>query len=155
MMEKRPFAFYLLEFLLAMQALGALFGGLSLVFSPSGELLHIPLMVLKGSPFATFMIPGLILLIVLGLFPGILVLALFRRPVWKAAGMLNIYRGIHWAWTYSLYLGIMLIIWILLEVSWIGYDILQTIFGLVGVAIVVATLLPANMRYFGWNKKNE
>ncbi|MEI6683462.1 MAG: hypothetical protein WCO44_12575 [Bacteroidota bacterium] len=154
-MEKRPFAFYLLVFLLAIQALGALFGGLSLVLSPSGELLHIPLTVLKGSPFATFLIPGLILLIVLGILPGILVFALFRRPVWEAASMLNIYRGIHWSWTCSLYLGIMLIIWILLEVSWIGYDILQTIFGLVGVAIVVATLLPANMRYFGWTKTHK
>jgi hypothetical protein len=67
------------------------------------------------------------------------------------AGILNIYRDIHWAWTYSLYLGIMLITWILVEIIWIGHDILQTIFGLVGVLIVILALLPVNMRYFGWH----
>ncbi|MEI7983103.1 MAG: hypothetical protein WCI71_15745 [Bacteroidota bacterium] len=59
-------------------------------------------------------------------------------------------KGVHWAWTYSLYLGIMLIIWIMVEMVYIDYDILQTIYGLLGVIIVIVALLPANMRYFGW-----
>ena len=123
-----------------------------MVMSPSGELLKMPLSVLAGSPFSSFLVPGLILLFALGFFPGLLVYAALKRPEWKWAGILNIYSGIHWTWSYSLYLGIMLIIWILLETRWIAYDILQTIFGMVGVLIVIATLLPATMHYFGWNK---
>jgi hypothetical protein len=44
----------------------------------------------------------------------------------------------------------MLTIWILSEIMWIEYDILQTIYGMVGVLIIILTLWPANMRYFGW-----
>jgi hypothetical protein len=150
---KKPVALFLLAFLLALQSAGGLFGGVSLVMSPSGEILKMPLEMLNGSPFPDFLVPGIILLVVLGIFPGMLSYSIFRRPVWKHAGLLNIYSGIHWAWTYTVYLGIMLIIWILIEILWIGHDILQTIFGLVGVVILVLALLPVNMRYFGWKAK--
>lgn len=149
-MKDKPFALYLLVFLLAVQSLGGLFGGISLVASPSGAILQMPVSMLEGSPFPDFLVPGLILLLILGLFPGILAVALLRRPAWRWFGVLNIYRGIHWSWTYSLYLGIMLVVWILVEIMWVGYDLLQTIYGLVGIIILILTLLPANMRYFGW-----
>ena len=150
-MNKRPYATYLLVLLLAIQSVGAIYGGLMLVASPSGNTMQMPLSMLDGSPFSTFLIPGIILLTILGLFPGILVFGLLFRPEWKWANVFNVYRGIHWAWTYSLYLGIMLVIWILVEIVWIEYDILQTIFGLVGVILLILTLLPANMRHFGWH----
>jgi len=149
-MKNKPFSLYLLAMLLAFQALSGLFGGLSLVLSPSGELIKMPLTMLDRSPFSSFLVPGIILLVLLGILPGIMAFALFRPPAWRWPNMLNINQGIHWAWTYSLYLGIMLIMWILLEIMWIGYAILQTIYGLVGVLIIILTLLPANMRYFGW-----
>jgi hypothetical protein len=149
-MQKTPFTLYLLALFLAFQSLGGLFGGISLVLSPSGQIMKMPLAMLEGSPFTTFLVPGFILLLLLGFFPGFLAYALLRRPEWKWAGILNIYRGIHWAWTYSLCLGIMLTIWILSEIMWIEYDILQTIYGMVGVLIIILTLWPANMRYFGW-----
>ncbi len=152
-MQKKPPTIYLLVLLLAFQSLGGLFGGISLVLSPSGEILGMPLAMLEGSPFNSFMVPGFILMVLLGILPGILAFAVYRRPVWKWFGFLNIYRGIHWAWTYSLYVGIMLIIWILIEIMWIEYDILQTIYGLAGVVIVILALLPANMRYFAWEPR--
>ena len=61
----------------------------------------------------------------------------------------NIYKNRHWAWTYSLYIGIMLIIWIDVQVYLIGYgENLQTLYALEGMLIVILTLLPANMKYF-------
>jgi hypothetical protein len=47
----------------------------------------------------------------------------------------------------------MLVIWILVEIMFIKYDILQTIFGLWGVCTIISALLPATMRFYGW--KNE
>jgi hypothetical protein len=150
MMKNKPFALYLLALLLLVQSLGGLFGGISLVASPSGAILQMPVSMLEGSPFSDFLVPGLILLLFLGIFPGILAVALLKRPVWKWFGMLNIYPGIHWSWTYSLYLGIMLVVWILVEIMWIDYDLLQTAYGLLGVAIIIITGLPGTMRHFGW-----
>ena len=152
-MNKRPFSFYLLLSLVILQALSGIFGGLSLTLSPSGQMLHIPLSVLNKSPFGSFLFPGLILFILLGLFPAFIAWALIVKPVWTWPDLLNVYRGIHWAWTYSLYLGIMLVIWILIEIMFIGYALLQTIFGLLGAGIIIAALLPSNMRFYGWKKE--
>jgi len=151
-MKKTPVSVWILSILLALQSIGALFGGLALVISPSGELMQMPSSMLEGSPFPDFLIPGLVLLIVLGIFPGILSVAVIRRPQWRAFESLNLYRGIHWSWCHSLYIGIMLVVWILLEIVWVGYDILQTIYGLLGVVILVVALWPATMRSFKWRK---
>lgn len=149
-MKKRPATLYPLLLLLLLQAIGATGGGLTLVFAPSGRLMGMPAGMLDGSPFGDFMIPGLILLVVLGLFPGFILWSLIARPDWRWPERLNVYREIHWSWTFSLYLGIMLVSWILVQIAIIPYDPLQSIFGLVGVAVIICTLLPATMRFYGW-----
>jgi hypothetical protein len=149
-MKKNPLSVWILTILLAFQSLGALYGGLALLISPSGEFFQMPLSMLEGSPFSSFFIPGLILLVVLGIFPGLISFAVIRKPDWKYAGIFNLYKGIHWSWGYSVYLAIMLVVWILLEIVWVGYDLLQTIYGLLGVVILVFALLPATMKHFGW-----
>jgi hypothetical protein len=149
-MKKKPFTIYLLAVLLGIQSVGGLGGGLALTLSPSGAFMHMPLSALNGSPFSNFFIPGLILLSLLGILPGILAYAVVGQPMWSQTGYFNIYRNVHWSWTYSLYTGIMLTIWILVEIRWISYDILQTIYGLIGVLLIILTLLPANMKYAGW-----
>ena len=149
-MNKRPFTIYLLSAVLGFQSLGGIGGGLALTLSPSGAFMNMPLSALDGSPFKSFLLPGLILFLLLGVLPGILAYAVIKLPAWPRAGLLNIYKDIHWSWTYSLYTGIMLAIWIFVEIMWISYDILQTIYGLVGLLLVILTLMPANMRYVGW-----
>ena len=151
-MNKRPVTFYLLLSLIVLQALSGIFGGLSLSLSPSGHFMHMPLSMLDNSPFSNFLFPGMILLILLGFFPAFIGWALLFRPSWTWPGIINIYKGIHWAWAYSLYIGIILVIFILFEIMFIGYDILQIIYGLVGTGIIITALLPSNMRFYGWNQ---
>ena len=55
-----------LEILLGMGALG---GGLVLIAAPRGEIMPLPLSALAGSPFETYLGPGLILFTVLGIGP--------------------------------------------------------------------------------------
>lgn len=152
-MNKRPITFYLLFSLIILQALSGIFGGLSLSLSPSGHFMHMPISILDKSPFGNFLFPGLILLIVLGFFPAFIGWALLFRPSLTWPDKINIYSGIHWAWSFSLYLGIMLVIFILFETMFIGYGILQTIYGLVGTSIIITALLPSNMKFYGWNKR--
>lgn len=152
---KRPFSVYPLIMLLVLQSFGGLFGGISLVLSPSGAMLRMPVSMLKGSPFENYLIPGLILLLLLGVLPGFLVYALIAKPSWKSIAIFNVYKGIHWAWTYSVYLGIMLVIWILVEIVWIDYDFLQTVYGLIGVVILILCLLPATMIHYGWRRSED
>ncbi|MBA7716268.1 hypothetical protein ES703_125337 [subsurface metagenome] len=44
--------------------LGAVGGGLALVLEPTGSYLGIPLELLKSSPFSTYLVPGIVLLMV-------------------------------------------------------------------------------------------
>ncbi len=53
---------------LLFNALSAMYGGGSLIYDPSGELLGMPIEFLEKSPFKSFLIPGIILFTVNGLF---------------------------------------------------------------------------------------
>lgn len=134
---------------MALQAVSGLFGGIGLVADPSGDLIRMPLSNLDKSPFTTFLIPGLILLIFLGIVPALLVYSLFAKPVWKWAECLNIFHDTFWGWTYSLYTGLILIIWIDIEHIMIqSYTFLQPLFSLVGVLIVICCLVPSVKNFY-------
>lgn len=132
-----------LLFLLAFLGLGALGGGGVLAVSPSGKLMGMPLSLLAGSPFHSFLIPGLILFTVLGVVPCLLVVALLKKPQSPWAERLNLLEDMHWAWTGSIYVAFALIIWIQLEmvflnaVSW-----LHTVYMFWALLILLVALLP-------------
>jgi len=53
--------------LLILLGIGAVYGGVTLVVDPTGELLGLPLYVLDDTPFVDFMIPAVILFLFIGL----------------------------------------------------------------------------------------
>ncbi|MBU2650814.1 MAG: hypothetical protein KKA81_07755 [Bacteroidetes bacterium] len=135
--KSKPLCIYFLIVLMIFQGLSGLGGGIGLIIDPSGETLHIPLNWLQGSPFSDFLIPGIILLLVLGLFPLAVSYALIRK--------------LSWSWMASLVVGIALIIWIVVEILIIGYQPkppLQLIYGLAGIFMVILVLLPGVRRYY-------
>ena len=77
--KSRPIALYLLAGLMLFQALSGLFGGGALILDPTGHSLQIPLSLLEGSPFSNYLLPGIILFVVLGIFPSILFYGLIRK----------------------------------------------------------------------------
>jgi len=151
---RRPLAPYLLSLLMFFQAVSGFFGGATLILSPSGSWMHFPTDALAGSPFANYLIPGLILFLLLGVYPAVVCYGLLRRPNWKWAETLNVHRDHHWSLTHSLYVGIMLILWIDVEMIWISYTPLQTIYSLVGVAIIITALLPQSRAFYKTNAEN-
>lgn len=146
---RRPPAVYILWVLVLFQAVSGLFGGVALLASPTGALLQMPLSMLDGTPFSNYVVPGLILLLLLGVLPSVLVYALLARPMWLRADILNIYREVHWSWTYALYTGIMLVIWMDVQIFLVGYGhFIQTLYGLIGIALVIAALVPSVRKYY-------
>jgi hypothetical protein len=66
---------------------GAVLGGGALVAAPSGTLLHMPLDVLRGTPFENYLIPGAVLCLVVGgsnILAGLLALRRNRAAVVSA-----------------------------------------------------------------------
>lgn len=125
-------SFYILMGLILFQGISGIFGGGALILDSSGAILQMPLGMLRGSPFETFLIPGIILFLVLGIFPLIVFLGLWKRK--------------SWAWKGALLVSIALIIWISVEIVLVGYHSeppLQLVYGLVGVVLLILTLMPS------------
>lgn len=134
---------YILVILVAFLALGAIYGGVSLMYDPSGETIKLPINLLEGTLFSNYLIPGVILFLMLGFFPLFLVFPLIFKPRWPVIDKLNIYKSYHWAWTYTLYTAIMLIIWINVQIIILNTgSVIQGTFGLLGVFILILTLSP-------------
>lgn len=142
-MKKPRTARNILVFLLAFLAIGAIAGGGGLVISPSGEALGMPVSMLAHSPFTDFLVPGIILLVVFGIFPCILVYALLRKPGSHIAEKLNLFGDMHWSWTYTIYNGFALIVWIQAEMVFLGsVHWLHTFYMGYAVAIILVALMP-------------
>ncbi len=140
---------YILIVLIAFEAVSAIYGGISLINDPSGESIKLPVTLLEGTFFNSYLIPGIILFLVLGFFPLFLIFPLIFKPDWPIINRLNIYSGYHWAWTYSLYTSIMLITWIILQMMILGIGSkIQGIIGLLGITILIVTLMPRVKRYY-------
>jgi len=140
---------YFLIIVMAMEALGAIFGGVNLLSDPSGESIRLPIKLLEGTIFNSYIIPGVILFLLLGFFPLFLIFPLIFKPNWPIINGLNIYKGYHWAWTYTLYTALMLIIWINVQMMILGTgSVIQGAFGLLGVLILILTLSPGVKRYY-------
>lgn len=154
--KNKPLALYVLVFLLFFLGISAMYGGLCLVIDPTGGLLKMGDEVLVDTPFNSFILPGLVLAIVLGIIPLSLIYPLLTRPDAKWPGKLNLYRSRHWAWTYSLYVGIVVIIWIDVQIVMIGYSqVIQTVIAAIGVLIVIFTVWPSVMNYFESSSRNS
>jgi len=130
--------------LLLFLGISASCGGLLLIISPSGKLLGgLPLSILDHSPFTNFLIPGIILFFVLGLSPCLISFALLKKPTHKTAEFFNVFKDMHWAWSFSIYTAFTLIIWIQVETIFIqSVGWLQTFYLLYAIPILVVALLP-------------
>ena len=110
-------------------SLGALGGGLVLILAPRGEIMPLPLSALAGSPFDTYLGPGLILFSVLGLGPLVAArLAWLRHPFAPVAAFV---------------VGVALLIWVAVEIAIIGYSNeppLQAIYLTLGAAITLGAI---------------
>lgn len=145
---RRPFVLYLLLGLHLFLGLGGVYGGMMLILGPDGSLLGMDVRWLDHSPFTTFIIPGLILFTMVGLFPLFVLMGLLWTPAWNWANSLNIYANRHWAWTYSLYSGMVVIFWIIAQQLLTQYFWLQPVMILTGLLIIILTLTPTVIKRF-------
>lgn len=140
---------FLLIAIIILLAVSGIFGGISLIIDPSGNSLQIPVSFLESTLFSSYLIPGIILFTLLGIFPVFVAFGLITRKKIRIANRINPYRKRHWAWTYSLYCGIILVLWIDIQVMMIGGGyILQSIYAILGVIIIVITLTPQVMKLY-------
>lgn len=66
-----------LQFLLG---LGAAVSGALLIFGPDGRFLHMPLYLLRTTPFVDFLLPGMFLFTFVEIYPLAVASSLFAQP---------------------------------------------------------------------------
>jgi hypothetical protein len=148
---KRPFFLYILVLLHLLLGITAAAGGSMLMLKPDGSLLSMPTQWLNHS-FDDYLIPGVILFVMNGLLPLFVAISLLVKPHFSCDAF-NIYPGRHWAWTYSLFTGIISIIWIVVQQLMTQYFWIQPVIILTGLCIIILTMLPGTIAYFEVEKK--
>ena len=130
--------------LLGLLSIGAIGGGTILIISPSGELLGIPLSEYKNLPFNSYLIPGIILFILLGIIPALLIIAMIKKPTSKIAEQLNLFSDMHWSWTFSIYIAFALIGWIHIQLIFLQGVVhwLHTFYMFYAILMLIVALLP-------------
>lgn len=108
-------------------ALSAIGGSVPLIEDPSGQMIHMPLSLLKHSPFSSFLIPAIILLVANGLFClGVLWVTWRRYPGY--AGFITAQ-------------GIVLAGWLLVEIVMLQVIVnLHYVYGVVALILVCCGL---------------
>jgi hypothetical protein len=114
---KKMILFYavLLGLLQAFNGISAVLGGTLLIEDPTGQSLAMKREWLLGTPFATYLIPGIVLLVVNGLG--------------NLTGLWLTIRRSRFAGLFGSALGLIMMVWIIAQVLWIGYkSILQPLY---------------------------
>jgi hypothetical protein len=147
-MGKRPTALWLLIFLLVFLSFGGFYGGISMLVDPSGSALEME-EVLPLLPVSDYILPGLFLVIVMGIIPLILAYGLIWKPDWGGIQRISAWSGYYWAWTGALVLASLLILWLAVQGFLIGFAwAIQYITLANGLLIIFAALLPGLRAYY-------
>jgi hypothetical protein len=124
---------YILLAIQILVAIAAIPAGILFLIDPTGHKNGISSAILANSPFIDFFIPGLILFLFIGMgsFSGT-VITILRKEV---SGFIGIV------------IGIILMVWIVLQVYWIGYSsFLQPLFFFLGlIEAVIGYILLARV----------
>jgi len=144
----RPVTIWPLLLLLLFLGIGGLYGGVAMLVDPSGGLLRLS-EVLPLLPVTSFILPGLFLLIVMGLIPMLLIYGLLARPSWNWFTCLSDWSRHHWSWTGVVALCLVLAIWLTIQGFLIGFKWgIQYITAITGGLILLFAFIPNLRKYY-------
>jgi len=145
---KRPIPLWFLFLGLLFLGFGGLYGGISMLLDPSGALLAMEA-VLPQLGVPNYILPGLFLVSVMGIWPLFLVYSLFTKPAWSFLAGVSKWNRIHWAWTATMLTTLVLFIWLFIQGMLIGFIWpIQYITGFNGAFILLLLILPPIKNHF-------
>jgi len=121
--------------LLAFHAVGAIGGGVTFLIDTSGEAAGLSPGLLDRTPFQDFLWPGLLLTFGLGVPALVLVIVIVWRPQIAALSRIERMTGQYWAWAGSVLLGVVLVVWIVVQLVLIEFSWLQPVMLTVGAGL--------------------
>lgn len=147
-MDNRPVLNYILIAIILLISIGAIPSAIKIIQDPTGKLIQFPDNYLKNTAFRDYLIPGVILLIVIGILPLFLAYGLLRRDSLKFLNNLSIYRDKNWQFSFLMYYSFALLIWIQVQTIFVPYFFLQTAISCIGILILILSLFPSIRNYY-------
>jgi len=144
--RSRPAAIYVLIALEALLAFLGFASGMTFLADPSGEAHDMDTSVLEGTPVGDYALVGLFFVTFYGILPILAIYGLWKLPRWRWTDAVNKWTGQNWAWTATVATGVILIVWIVVEVMLIGSPdgfprFLQVMMTLLGIVILALAML--------------
>ncbi len=141
--------------LVVLEAILAFFGfasGSQFILDPSGGTHKMDTSTLEGTPVGDFLLVGVFFVTCFGILQIFTIYGLWRLPRWRWTDPINKWTGQNWAWTAAAATGVILIVWIIVEVYYIGSPdgfprFLQVTFALLGVVVIALALMPKTRAY--------
>ncbi|MBC8506647.1 MAG: hypothetical protein ISR58_12740 [Anaerolineales bacterium] len=145
---RRPSMLWPLVLVLLFLALGGFSGGIPMLADPAngGYLQFADLLPLL--PVSNFILPGLFLLLGMGLFPLILTYALIARPDWPWVDKLFQWSKHYWAWTATLMLVVIIAIWLAYEGWVLGWWPITYATAVIGFFILLFATMPGVRNFY-------
>lgn len=141
-------ALYALIVLLAVLSIAGLVGGLSLIGDRTGASIAADPTWLEGTPVDDFLLPGIFLALVYGVFGLALIGGLWTRASFGPLVAFDRAAGHIWSWWGAVALGVVLVAWIVYELFVIPEMIwLQPALAGMGLAIVMVAMTPSVRAY--------
>jgi hypothetical protein len=143
----RVVVMYIAIALLAILAFLGFFSGFSFITSPSGESHGMDTSLLETTPISDFTPVGVFFVFAYGILPVLTIYGLWKLPRWKWTDAFNKWTGQNWAWSDTVAIGVILVVWIVVEVAYIGSPdgfprMLQIMMALWGIALIGLAMLP-------------
>jgi hypothetical protein len=152
---KYPAALWFLIFWLLILSMGGLYGGIAMLLDPSGGLLQMA-EVLPLLPVPNYVLPGLFLLGLMGVFPLFLIYGLWVRPEGLAGKSLYSPIPYHWSWTGTVSLSIVLALWLSIQGFLIGFQWpIQYFTAMNGLIILLSAFFPSLRRFYRIDKRKD
>ena len=146
--KSRPIAVYMLIALEVLLAVLGFASGITFLLDPSGKAHSMDTAVLETTPIGDFTLVGLFFVTCYGILPSLATIGLWKLPRWRWTDAINKWTGQNWAWTATAATGVILIVWIAVEVALIGSPsgfprFLQVTMALMGIVILALAMLPS------------
>jgi hypothetical protein len=145
---KRPPWIIVIAVMHILLGIGGVPAGIGFIADPSGKNVGVPKSLLDHLPIHDFLIPGLVLLIILGLLPLITAAGLLKKEFLSFLQKLNILKAFGWAYTCSLFVGCFLIGWTSGELILWGINFLSVLYLGWGMITLVLCFIPGVRRYY-------
>jgi hypothetical protein len=141
--------------LIALEVLLAALGfasGITFLVDPSAKAHGMERTLLQTTPIRDFTLVGLFFVACYGILPSLAVYGLWRLPRWRWTDVVNKWTSLNWAWTATAATGVILIVWIAVEIMLIGSPnglprFLQAMMALLGIVILALATLPRVRAY--------